>query len=93
MKRCRAATVRDAIGLHATHFSLNFLQRYPWVPLGGESGGLVLVAKTFQDKIQDARRCETLIDVLKLVLLLEHLGKVFVRVLIWHHDRTVQFAH
>ena len=92
-RKCRAATARDAVGEHVTHRCLAFFQRDLGVSLGGESEGVVLVAKALQDKIQDTRLCGTLTDVLEFIPLLKYLGNIFIRVLVWHHDHAVQFAH
>ena len=83
----------DVVGVHIVHRCLDFFQRGVEVPPGGESDELVLVTEALQDKIQDARIYGTLTDMLKLVPLLEHLDKVFIGVLIWHHDHAVQFVH
>ena len=72
------------VGVHITHRDL--------VSLGGESDGLVLIVQVLQNKFQDACVCETLTDVLEPVPLQKHLGQVFNRVLVWHHDHAFQFA-
>ena len=62
------------------------------VLLGSESGGFVRVAETLQDEIHNVHLCETLNDVFELAPLLKHLGKVFIRILVWHHHHFVQLA-
>ncbi|CAM9245404.1 unnamed protein product [Ascophyllum nodosum] len=46
-----------------------------------------------EDEMQNVRLRETLADMFELVPLLEHLGKVLVRVFVWLHHRAVQRAH
>ena len=83
----------DTVAVDVAHSGLDIIGQNLGVPFSGESDGLVLLAEGFQDEIHDARASESLIDVLERVPLLEHLGKIFMRILVWLHDRENQFLH
>ena len=73
----QADTARDAVGVHITRRILDLFERDHGASFGCESDGLVLFAWALQDKVHDASLYKTSIDVLKLVPLLNTLGKVF----------------